>query len=233
MMNDTSSESTYGLVSSFSELVSFRFQGDINAVCWQRDLAKADFEEIVSKLSLEENITEIFIGDLQQLDLSEKGNLAREIIIDDLKMLSDFGAAPSLNLIKKYDRDDEFDFISTDVYSYHADRSPVATDTFLCTYFGAASDFLPNDQCTQKILIPEIREKLRHLCEGSDEEFDAFLKDNYFDLHYMPIADAKPVNLGKFNLWRLAVDHPQQKVLPCIHRAPKENDGEYRLLLIC
>ncbi|EPL5391291.1 hypothetical protein LJQ56_003316, partial [Acinetobacter baumannii] len=23
------------------------------------------------------------------------------------------------------------------------------------------------------------------------------------------------------------------KVLPCVHRAPVENDGEYRLLLIC
>jgi len=231
-MNYTSSENGYGLVSSFSELVSFNFQGSTNAVCWQRDL-DGDFEEIVSKLTLKENITEVCIDDLMQLDLSEKGNLARETIIGDLKMLSDFGAAPSLNLLKNYDRDEEFDFISTDVYSYHADRSPVATDTFLCTYFGAASDFLPNDQCIQKILVPEIREKLRTLCDGDDEEFETFLRENYFDLHYMPKPDARPVNLGKNNLWRLAVDHPGQKVLPCVHRAPLENEGEYRLLLIC
>jgi hypothetical protein len=31
----------------------------------------------------------------------------------------------------------------------------------------------------------------------------------------------------------LAVDHPTQQVLPCVHRAPIEIDGEYRLLLIC
>ncbi|RYZ28666.1 MAG: DUF1826 domain-containing protein, partial [Chitinophagaceae bacterium] len=29
------------------------------------------------------------------------------------------------------------------------------------------------------------------------------------------------------------VDHPKQQVLPCIHRAPIENEGECRLLLIC
>ena len=29
------------------------------------------------------------------------------------------------------------------------------------------------------------------------------------------------------------IDHPEQKVLPCVHRAPKENKDEYRLLLIC
>jgi hypothetical protein len=29
------------------------------------------------------------------------------------------------------------------------------------------------------------------------------------------------------------VDHPEQQVLPCVHRAPLENNGEYRLLLIC
>jgi hypothetical protein len=35
------------------------------------------------------------------------------------------------------------------------------------------------------------------------------------------------------NKFRLAVDHPKQQVLPCIHRASIEKDGEYRLLLIC
>ena len=148
-------------------------------------------------------------------------------------MLADFGASPSLNLITNYERDDELDFISTDVYSYHVDRSPIATSTFLCTYFGAASDILPNDQAIQKILIPEIREKLKELYDGKEEDFDAFLKAYYFDLHYQPKADAHPINLGLGNLWRLSVDHPEQQVPPCVHRAPVENDGEYRLLLIC
>jgi hypothetical protein len=232
-MNDTLSGSLQmEVVSSFSELINTDFHGTVNAICWHRNL-EGDFKEIVLKLPLKENITEVSIEDLLALNLSEKGNRAREIIINDLKLLTDFGASPSLNLLKNYDRDDEFDFISTDVYSYHVDRSPVGTDTFLCTYHGASSDILSNDHATQKILVPEIREKLKKLHDGHDAEFETFLKDNYFDLHYLSKPDAQPTNLGKGNLWRLAVDHPEQKVLPCIHRAPEENDGEYRLILIC
>ena len=48
-----------------------------------------------------------------------------------MQLLTDFGASPSLNLLKCYERDDEFDFITTDVYSYHVDRSPIAADNFL------------------------------------------------------------------------------------------------------
>lgn len=232
-MTDTfSNNPQVGVVSTFSELVNTHFQGTMNAMCWHRDLA-GDFREIVQKLSLEDNITEVSAEDLLLLDLSEQGNLAREIILNDLQLLTDFGALPSLNLLKCYERDEEFDFISTDVYSYHVDRSPVGTDTFLCTYHGAASDILPNDQAVQKILIPEIREKLKELHNGPEDEFETFLKEYFFDLHYQPLPDAKPTNLGLGHLWRLAVDHPDQKVLPCVHRAPVENDGEYRLLLIC
>ncbi|MBZ4035388.1 DUF1826 domain-containing protein [Flavobacterium sp. 17A] len=227
-----SSNSQVGLVTSFSELVNTRFKGEMNALCWHRNL-DGDFKEIVAKLSLEENITEVFPEDLKELQLSEKGNVAREIILNDLQLLTDFGASPSLNLLKCYERDDEFDFISTDVYSFHVDRSPIATDTFLCTYHGAASDIVSNSEAEQKILIPEIRKKLEELHDGPSEEFESFLKENYFDLHYQIHENAKPVNLGLMHLWRLAVDHPKQEVLPCIHRAPVENEGEYRLLLIC
>lgn len=221
-----------GEVSSFSALVNTEFKGVTNALYWFRNL-EGDFKEIVNQLQLKENITEVSSDDLLALQLSEKGNLAREIILNDLQLLTNFGASPSLNLLKCYERDDEFDFISTDVYSYHVDRSPVATDTFLCTYYGAASDIIPNDQAVQKILIPEVRNKLQELHDGPEEEFEDFLKENYFDLHYQANPNSVPVNLGLGNLWRLAVDHPQQKVLPCIHRAPRENEGEYRLLLIC
>ena len=151
----------------------------------------------------------------------------------DIQLLTDFGASPTLNLLKCYERDDELDFISTDVYSFHVDRSPIETDTFLCTYHGAASDIVPNDQVEQKILIPEIREKLKKLHDGPEAEFETFLEEYFFDLHYQPKLNAKPVNLGLGHLCRLAVDHPMQKVLPCVHRAPVEKDGEYRLLLIC
>ena len=118
-----------GRVSTFSELVNTEFKGTMNALCWHRNL-QGDFKEIVSQLQLNEDITEVSVEDLQVLQLSEKGNLAREIILNDLQLLTDFGASPSLNLLKCYERDEEFDFISTDVYSYHVDRSPVATDTF-------------------------------------------------------------------------------------------------------
>jgi hypothetical protein len=232
-MNKTfSSSSQIGVVSTFSELVHTDFKEEMNALCWYRNL-DGDFKEIVNQLSLKENITEVSSEDLIALQLSEKGNRARQIILNDLQLLTEFGASPSLNLLKCYERDDEFDFISTDVYSFHVDRSPIATDTFLCTYHGAASDIIPNSQAEQKILIPEIRAKLKELHDGTEEDFEDFLKDNFFDLHYQLHEDAEPINLGKMHLWRLAVDHPKQQVKPCIHRAPKENDGEYRLLLIC
>ena len=232
MDNRFSDNNQVGVVSTFAELVNTDFQGNMNALCWNRSL-EGDFEEIVSKLQLKENITEVSVDDLLALQLSEKGSAAREIILNDLQLLTDFGASPSLNLLKSYERDDEFDFISTDVYSWHVDRSPVGTDTFLCTYYGTTSDIIPNNQVVQKILIPEVRKKLKELYDGPESEFEDFLKENYFDLHYKSKPDAKPVNLGLGHLWRLAVDHPEQKVLPCVHRAPVENNGEYRLLLIC
>lgn len=232
MTNTLSGNPQVRVVSTFSELVYSDFLGKANAICWSRNLS-GDFNEIVAKLDLKENMTEVSVKDLLALQLSEQGHVAREIILKDMQLLTDYGASPSLNLLKCYERDDEFDFISTDVYSYHVDRSPIETDTFLCTYHGAASEILPNDQVEQKILIPEIREQLKQLHAGPETEFEAFLEEYFFDLHYRAKADVKPVNLGTGNLWRLAVDHPAQQVLPCVHRAPVENDGEYRLLLIC
>jgi hypothetical protein len=60
--------------------------------------------------------------------------------------------------LKFYEQDDELDFSSTDEYSFYVNRSPIATNTFLCTYHGAASDIIANEQPKQKVLIPEIRE---------------------------------------------------------------------------
>ncbi|ABO11688.2 Uncharacterised protein [Acinetobacter baumannii ATCC 17978] len=232
MTNTFSDHKQVEVVSTFAELVNTHFQGNKNAICWYRNLV-GDFKEIVNKLQLKENITEVSVEDLLALQLSEKGNLARTTILEDIELLSDFGASPVLNLLKNYERDEELDFISTDVYSFHVDRSPIETDTFLCTYHGAASDIVPNDQVEQKVLIPEIREKLKALHDGPEAEFESFLAEYFFDLHYQPKPDAQPINLGIGHIWRLAVDHPTQKVLPCVHRAPVENDGEYRLLLIC
>jgi len=232
MKNTFSDHKQISVVSTFSELIDSNFQGESNAICWYRNLV-GDFHEIVGKIEIKENITEVSVDELLALQLSENGSLAREIIIADIQQLTALGASPVLNLIQNYDRDDEFDFISTDVYSFHVDRSPIPTDTFLCTYHGAASEMLSNDQVEQKILIPEIREKLKQLHHGLENEFDNFLEENFFDLHYQPKPNTKPVSLGLGHLWRLAVDHPSQHVLPCVHRAPIEKENEYRLLLIC
>ena len=222
----------YKVVDSFEELIDTVFYGNTNAICFQRDL-KGDFEEIVHKLQLKEDITEIQPEDLYALELTADGQIARQIIVEDYNRLKEYGAQPNLNLLKCYEKDEEFDFISTDVYSYHVDRSPTGMPTFLCTYFGAASDILPNHQAVQQVQIPAIRNKLFSLFEGSETEFEIFLQENYFDLHYEAADDAIPLNLGVGNLWKLAVDHPDQTVLPCVHRAPIENKNEYRLMLIC
>lgn len=216
-------------VANFGELVTTPFAGVVNAMCWKRALT-GDFSEIVNKVVLDGNITTIEPEELHALQLTEQGQLARDMLLQDFKLLEDYGASPVLNVIKHYEQDDSF--FPTDVYSFHVDRSPVPTDTFLCTYFGDASDILPNAQGTQKILIPEIRAALRKLYDGPPAGFDTFLSENFFDLHYQAAPDAHPINLGTGNLWRLAVDHPESKVPPCLHRAPRESSG-YRLLMIC
>lgn len=76
-------------------------------------------------------------------------------------------------MLKSYERDDEFDFISTDVYSWHVDRSPVGTDTFYALIM-----------VQQAILFQIIRwckdsdsgspEKLKELYDGPESEFEDF-----------------------------------------------------------
>jgi len=219
-------------VSSFEALVATPFKGEMNAICWNRTL-KGDFAEIVGKFEITENLEEIDLDQLRDLQVSEQGNLAREIILNDYQLLKNQGASPSLNIIEYYERDDIFPFFPTDVYSFHVDRSPIPTATFLCTYFGAASELISNAAAKQKVLIPEIRAELRKLFHGKEADFDAFLIENFFDLHYQAKDAARITNLGIGNLWRLAVDHPESGCLACIHRAPKEKIGEKRLLLIC
>ncbi|MVT09438.1 hypothetical protein [Chitinophaga tropicalis] len=232
-MTDLShAENQVHCVTNFQDLVSTPFNGKINAICWARELI-GDFSEITKKVALSGNITVIELEELRELQLSEQGQLAREILLNDLKLLKAHGASPSLNVIKYYDRDDSYPFFPTDVYSFHVDRSPIPTATFLCTYYGEPSEILPNSQGEKKVLIPEIRAELRKLYHGTDEGFESFLSEHFFDLHYQAKPDAHPISLGIGNLWKLAVDHPESKVPPCLHRAPKEKSGEYRLLMIC
>jgi len=219
-------------VMNFQELVSTPFEGEKNAICWARTV-KGNFSEIVEKITSNENIVVLTEEDLSELQLSEEGQMARELILNDMKLLKEHGASPTLNLITYYERDNAYPFFPTDVYSFHVDRSPIPTDTFLCTYYGEASEILPNSEAEQKILVPEIREELKKLHRGKEEEFEFFLSSHFFDLHYQAKTRSNPIKIRQGYLCRLAVDHPGSPVLPCIHRAPKEKEGEKRLLMIC
>ncbi|CAA7196853.1 hypothetical protein CHRY9293_02918 [Chryseobacterium potabilaquae] len=91
--------------SSFEELVHTPFKGKSNAFCWHRNL-EGDFKEIVSQLQLKENITEVSTKDLLSLSLSKKGDQAREILLNDLQLLTDQaqnlgGYAKSLDNLNK------------------------------------------------------------------------------------------------------------------------------------
>jgi hypothetical protein len=231
MVDLPQAESQIHYVTNFQDLVSTPFNGVTNAICWTRELT-GDFSEIVKKVERTGNITVIEQEELCALQLSEQGQLAREILLNDLKALKAHGASPILNVINHYERDDSYPFFPTDVYSFHVDRSPVPTDTFLCTYYGEPSEILPNAQGKKKVLIPEIRDELKKLYHGAEEGFESFLSEHFFDLHYQAEPNAHIISLGPGHLWRLAVDHPESPVPPCLHRAPKEKSG-FRLLLIC
>jgi hypothetical protein len=181
-------------VKNFEALVGTPFNGAMNAICWGRKLL-GNFAEIVDKVALNENLTLLEPEQLLALDLSEQGQLARQMLLNDLALLNDYGASPVLNLIRCYERDTH-SFFPTDVYSFHVDRSPIPTCTFLCTYHGEPSEILPNAQAEQKVQIPEIRRELEKLYGGTDEGFESFLSENFFDLHYQAKPAAHPVNLG-------------------------------------
>lgn len=232
MIDLSHAENQIQCVTNFQDFILTPFQGKVNAICWTRKLI-GDFSEIVNKIELNENMATLNTDELRELELSEQGQLARQILLNDLKTLTEYGASPTLNLIKYYERDDSYPFFPTDVYSFHVDRSPVPVDTILCTYHGASSDILPNSQAEQKVLIPEIREELKKLYGEGEDGFESFLSEFFFDLHYQAKPTARPVNLGHGHLWRLAIDHPESQVPPCVHRAPVEKVGETRLMMIC
>ena len=73
-------------VSSFQELVSTPFYGEVNALCWERKL-EGDFSEITEKILTTGNITELSEQSLIGLSLTEQGNLAREKVLEDLRIL--------------------------------------------------------------------------------------------------------------------------------------------------
>jgi hypothetical protein len=221
------------VVHSFAELMSTHLGGGVNALCWERELA-GDFREIVEKLGASEGITPLDVARLNALSLSDAGRTAREVLLEDQRLLRDRGLAPELNCIRTYPRDDEDAAVRTDVYSFHADSAPVEADTYLCTYCGAPSEGLRNDEALRRVDIPETRAELLKIYGGKDDDdFLEFLSENCYDLHYAPAPNARQFSFGLGNLWRIALDYPGNPVPPCPHRAPEDLPGQPpRLLLI-
>jgi hypothetical protein len=222
-------------VSSFEELVSTPFGDGVNALCWPRELP-GDFREIADLLASRgsEEISTIDETELRALSLSDAGKVARDILLRDLDLLRAHDLAPVLDCVRGHVRPPTEDPVSTDVYSFHADSATVQADTFLCSYTGACSEGLRNEEAMRRVDIPETRAALLAMFGGEDNaDFLAFLNENYFDLHYLPRPGAQLFSFGLGNLWRLAIEYPGCPVPPCIHRAPLVAPGEpSRLLLL-
>jgi hypothetical protein len=139
-----------------------------------------------------------------------------------------------LNYIQNYPRDDSAEPVATDVYSFHADSATIETDTWLCTYHGAPSEGLRNDQAQRRVDLPTTRAELLKQFGGEDNtDFREYLRENCYDLHYAPHPNAQPFSFGVGHLWRIATDWPGSPVPPCLHRAPANLPGQPpRLLLI-
>ena len=79
MIDVSNTENQIHYVTNFEELVSTAFFGDVNAICWRRKLV-GDFSEIIKKVKLNSNLVELNEEQLLKLELSEQGQLARELI---------------------------------------------------------------------------------------------------------------------------------------------------------
>jgi hypothetical protein len=222
------------VVNSFQALVTTPFGGGVNALCWQRTLP-GDFSEVVDRLAITEGIAGLDDSRLTTLPVSDAGRIAIDILLEDQRLIRALGLSPVLDCIHAYPRDEEPGAaVLTDVYSFHADSAPVEADTYLCTYHGAASEGLRNDEAQRRVDIPETRAQLLQTFGGEDnDDFREYLSENSYDLHYAPVPQARPFSFGVGNLWRIAVDYPGSPVPPCIHRAPETLPGQpARLLLI-
>jgi hypothetical protein len=220
------------VVHSFEELAATPFADGVNALCWPRTLA-GDFAEIIRHLAVDTGIVSLDEARLAALPLSAAGRAAADAMAEDLRRLRARDLSPALDCIGSYPRDADAGPVPVDVYSFHADSAPVPAETWLCTYAGAPSEGLRNEEARRRVDLPATRAQLLQIFGGPDgEDFDDFLREHCFDLHYAPEPNAQPFSFGIGNLWRIAVDYPGSPVPPCIHRAPATIPGEPRLLLI-
>lgn len=220
-------------VQGFQELVTTPFADGVNALCWERTLP-GDFAEVVALLGAGEGIVALDEARLLALPVSTAGRVAIDQMLADLRRLREHALDPVLNCIHGYPRDEEAGPVATDVFSFHADSAPVPADTWLCTYHGAPSEGLRNEEAQRRVDLPATRAELLQRFGGADaDDFRTYLNENCYDLHYAPAPLARPYSFGVGNLWRIATDYPGSPVPPCIHRAPTTLPGEPpRLLLI-
>ncbi len=220
-------------VTSFAALLATPLDRGINALCWPRVLP-AGFDSVVAALGDGEGIVPLEEERLLALDLPPAGRAAVAWMLADFHRLRDQGLDPVLNCIYAYPHDDPAALVATDVYSYHADRAPIAADTWLCTYPGTPSEALRQEDARRKVDDPAIRTRLLADYGGADDAgFLEFLADNCYDLHYAARPGAQPFSFGQGHLWRIAVEFPGNPVPPCVHRAPLVGrESPPRLLLI-
>ena len=82
-------------------------------------------------------------------------------------------------------------------------------DTWLCTYIGATSEGLRNDEAQRRVDIRETRAELLGIFGGEDDgDFREWMRENCYDLHYAPVPQARLFSFGPGNLWRIATDWP-------------------------
>ncbi len=220
------------IVSSFDELVNTPFADGVNALCWQRALP-GEFAEVTAYINAADDIVTLDPENLKEMrpHLSPAGQAAIDVMLADYALLEGRGLDPCLDCIPAYPRDEVADVLRTDVYSFHADRAPVQADTYLCTYIGASSEGLPNEHAVRHVDIAHTRAALQAQCDNDD--FDEYLREHSYDLHYRASDDAGIYQFGVGNLWRIAIEYPDCPVPPCIHRAPEQKAGDAaRLLLI-
>lgn len=220
-------------VGSFDELVGTAFGDGVNALCWERRLA-GDFAEVAVQFGADDGITTLDEQTLRGLTLSADGRAAVAIMLEDLRRLRELELDPVLNCIHGYPRDEDGGPVPTDVYSFHADSAPVTADTWLCTYHGAPTEGLRNEESQRRVDVPAIRATLLREFGGADgAAFHEYLREHCYDLHYAALENAQPFSFGVGNLWRIAIDTPGSPVPPCLHRAPLTRPGDPpRLLLI-
>ena len=205
----------------------------MNAFCWPRDLP-GDFAEVAKALGTGAGITTVEEATAAGAPVEQAGAVAREVLLADQELLRAHELDPVLDCIRGSAARKTPAVVRTDVHSFHVDSAPVPAETWLCSYLGASTEGLRNEEARRRMDLPETRARLLQLFGGEDgEAFREFLAEHGYDLHYAPAPGAEPFAFGLGNLWRIAVEYPGSPVPPCIHRAPETLPGDpARLLLI-